>query len=183
MWIVHAGNRVDTPDRATARFPVTKVPAVEARLRRLLAELRPSGVVSAAAAGADLLVLGAAADLGIEIDVLLPLEVDDFVKRSVADQGDDWVERFERLLPDRAQATVADLSAYDDWYLRGNDLLLDRVAARSEKAGEGVIVVTVRPAPGGPPSATDDLAAKAAARGWPIIDIDPTDDRPWPGRW
>jgi len=82
MWIVHAGNRIDAPDRAVPRFPAGNVEWFERRLRRFLGELRPTGVVSAAAAGADLLMLDVANELGIRIEIVLPLPIDEFVARA-----------------------------------------------------------------------------------------------------
>ncbi len=175
MWFVHAGNRVDATDREQPRFPEANVDRFERRLRRFLEEAQPSGVVSAAAAGADLLVLDVARDLGLRYEVVLPLPIEEFVARSVADRGPAWVRRFRRVVPDASRAIVVDLSAYDDWYLRGNDVILDH--ASDVANGEGVLAVTVRSAPDdGPESATDEFARRARGRGLTVIDLDPTSD-------
>ncbi len=172
MWLAHAGNRVDADDATTPRFRPEDVPWVEGRLRRLLAALRPTGVVSAAAAGADLLVLGVARELGIHTEIVLPLPVEEFVRRSVADRGPAWVARFAQVLPDRSTAVVRDLGEHDDWYLRGNDAILDH--ALSVAGDEQVLAVAVRPTPDPDrPSATDDFARRASSRGLTVIDLDP----------
>src|SRR3954463_10142053 len=78
MLLVHAGNRVDAPDRADPRFPLEHLHDVHLRIGRLLAALSPRGVVSSAAAGADLIVLEEAASRGIPIHVVLPLVAPEF---------------------------------------------------------------------------------------------------------
>ena len=95
MLVVHAGNRVDAEGgRTPARFPPEQVPVVRARLGRLLKHMRPLVVVSAAAAGSDLLVLEEALGLGIAVHVVLPAPRDDFRERSVADRGPVWLSAF-----------------------------------------------------------------------------------------
>ena len=95
VLFVHAGNRIDLADRATARFAQSEVPMVTARVGHLLATLRPIGVVSAAAAGADLVVLQEAIRQGVAAHLVLPIARDHFVEQSVADAGPEWVQRFD----------------------------------------------------------------------------------------
>jgi len=173
MWLAHAGNRIDAPDRLEPRFPAANVPWFERRLRKFLGELRPDGIVSAAASGADLLILDVARELRIHTEIVLPLPIDEFVARSVADQGPEWVMRFERVLPDRSTAIVRDLSEHDDWYLRGNDEILTH--ALSVAGAEPVLAVAVRAAADpDKPSVTDDFAMRAKSRGLAVIDLDPS---------
>jgi hypothetical protein len=173
MFIVHTGNRIDEPDRDPPRFPADHASDVGRRLEILFAALRPEGLVSAAAAGADLLALEAAAAVGVPTTIALPLTRDEFRRRSVEDQGGDWVVRYETALA-RADAVVEhDLSDRDDWYLVGNEVILDEAAHRSR--GGDVVVVAVR---AGARSASDDLVERAAARGWAAIDVDPSVDPP-----
>lgn len=172
MWVVHAGNRIDANNRESPRFPAHNVVRFEARLHRFLGELRPTGVVSAASGGADLLVLDVARSLGLRTEVVLPLPVDEFLRQSVVDQGSAWLERFDRVLPDRSAAVVHDLSGYEDWYLRGNDRILEH--AERVAGEEGLLAVAVRPPPDiARPSATDDFVRRAHHRGLTVIDLDP----------
>ncbi len=191
MWLVHAGNRVDAHDRARARFPRQQVAVVEQRMRALLSELQPAGVVSAAAAGADLLLLDQCSRLGLSYRVVLPLPVSDFRARSVADQGQAWVERFDRLVC-APLVTVIDLSQDPAWYLAGNDVILDHAAremACGDQAEPHPGTTPGSPAPAGATeelvalvtapawdtdSATADFATKAAARGLTVLRIDPS---------
>jgi hypothetical protein len=168
MIVVHSGHRLDEPDRPTPRFPREHASAVRERLQVLFQALAPSRLVGAAAAGADLLALEAAAELGIATTVVLPLPREEFRRRSVEDQGAEWVPRFEAALAAADTVLEGDLADRDDWYLVGNDLILDAAAGLSD--GE-VLVVAVR-ARGR--SATDDLVERAVARGWPVVDLDPS---------
>jgi hypothetical protein len=86
----YAGNRVDAADRGgPSRFPESQVPFVRERLARLVEALRPRVVVSAAAAGADLLLLEEAlAVKGLAVHVVLPFAAPRFRETSVADRGD-----------------------------------------------------------------------------------------------
>jgi len=178
--VVHAGHRVDAPGRETGLFPVERSGSVYRRLYLLMMELRPQLVVTAAAGGADLLMLRVAEDLFIPRIVALPLPVDDFRRRSVADQGDRWVEAFEHSLACADTLVTTDLSEYDDWWRRGNDLLHDCAIEACGRingtAADRIVAVVVRsgkcPGSGG----TADFAAKAARRGWPIHVVDPLDD-------
>lgn len=180
MWLVHAGNRIDSDDRAHPRFPAGAVPIVEERLHRFLGEVRPTGIVSAAAAGADLLVLDVARDLGLRTEVVLPLPEGQFVERSVADQGEEWVRRFRRVR-DHSTVHQADLSADPEWYLAGNQLVIDEalrlVAAHNAtsdwEAEEGLLALAVRPADDAG-SVTADFVHRARQRGLTTIDIDPS---------
>jgi hypothetical protein len=89
MILVHAGNRVDGPERTgPPRFPESQVAFVQKRLARLLDALRPRIVVSAAAAGADLLLLELAlATEGGAVLIVLPFAATAFRVASVADGG------------------------------------------------------------------------------------------------
>lgn len=173
MLLVHAGNRVDLPGRETPRFPPSMVPLVRRRVAEVLEELRPSAVVSAAAAGADLIVLEEAARLGIPTHVALPLGVAHFRSKAVEDLGPDWEGRYDRIL-DHAAAHgtvhIEDRGDSDAWYMHGNETILDRAA---ELAGtEPVYALVIRPHGGGSDrSATDAFAESAAARGWPVVEL------------
>jgi hypothetical protein len=176
MILVHAGNRTDVADRNGAnRFPESHVPDVAHRVGRLLDSLRPTCIVTAAAAGADLIVLQEAHRRAIAVRVVLPLLESEFIERSVADRGAHWLEMYRSLrtqIPDD-HVLVTDLSDDDDWYLNGNDLILD--AARAIRPQQLVVALVVRPTGGeDPPSATDDFAERARMRGLPLIGIDPS---------
>jgi hypothetical protein len=180
MILVHAGNRVDAADRGgPSRFPESQVAFVEERLARLLGALRPRVVVSAAAAGADLLLLEKALTTeGVgEVHVVLPFSATRFRETSVADRGGAWTERFDRLLAlveEREGSHVYEhaKSPDDAGFRAGNRLLVEH--ARAEASDEGVLALAVRPRPGDTePSITDDFVTVARMHDLTVIDIDP----------
>ena len=177
---MHAGNRIDLANRTTARFTSTQVPEVRATVGRVLDALQPVAVVSAAAAGADLIVLQEAIERGIAVHVVLPIPVRDFVKQSVIDAGPVWVLRFEAVLDHVANdihssILQGDEFPDDDWFLTAHDQLLDR--AKDVADGDIVVALTIRPPEGeNPPSATDDFAMRAERMGLLVLCIDPRPD-------
>lgn len=177
VLIVHAGNRIDASDRSDPRFPQSQVAAVATRVGRLLDALQPTGVVSAAAAGADLIVLEEAHQRRIPIHVVIPINADQFVANSVADQDNQWIGRYRAVLEHarndpRSTVWQGTMVEHDRWYLDANNDLFCRA---TELAGdEPVVALTIRP-PGGetPPSATDDFADRAGRAGLLVLSLDP----------
>lgn len=188
MIIVHAGNRIDGPNRDIPRFPSSEIERVATQVRELLALLRPRVVVSAPASGADLIVLAEALRADIDVIVVLPVDRDTFVERSVTDGPavEVWSARFDSVLmaaADRPDSDVMtlDLDPASEWWFPANDHLID-VAQNARKSPawnvaadvESAAALVIRPVPiGDPPSVTDDLAAKAAAAGMVVFTIDP----------
>jgi hypothetical protein len=179
MYVVHAGNRVDAEDgEAGSRFPVSQVSFVRARLARLLGQLRPEVVVSAAAAGADLLMVEEALRLRLAVHVVLPFAMERFRDESVADRGRDWVDAFDRALdaiarrPDDCRLVEHNLEPTPDGFREGNQILLDH--ARGIAGVAALLAVAVRPRRGGGKSSvTDDFVDRAGTQGVTYIDLDP----------
>ncbi len=147
------------------------------RVGRLFDVLRPAGVVSAPAAGSDLLVLDQARQRGIPLHVLMPINADEFVRASVADHDAEWLDLYRSVLDHArsdADSTVyqIDKAERDDWFLDANDDLLMRAAELAD--GELVIALTVRPPAGEiPHSTSDDFADRAGKAGWIVLTVDP----------
>jgi hypothetical protein len=177
VLLVHSGNRIDLADRPVARFPSSQEAVVRARIGRVLDALRPSDVVSAAAAGADLIVLEEAIGRGINTHVALPIELEEFVKQSVADAGPDWVSRFDAVLDyvsthDGCSVVRGDDVPSDDWYVAAHDHLLGRAEALA--AGKTIVALTIRPPQGeSPPSVTDEFASRAQRMSLLELCVDP----------
>ncbi len=177
VLVVHAGCRVDSPDRTSPRFPQSRVEAVAAELGAVLDRLRPDTVVTAAAAGADLLMVEQSLRRGIPIHLLLPFQRSRFREESVADLGERWTAVYDGALAaidndPRSSVEELDLPVGEDAYRRGNEALIERAL---DTGGPDVVAVVVRP-PGGesPPSLTDDFASRAGAALLPIVEVDPT---------
>jgi hypothetical protein len=179
MILVHAGNRVDAADRdGPSRFPESQVPFVRERLARLLEALRPRVVVSAAAAGADLLLLEQALAIKeVAVHVVLPFAARRFREASVADRGGAWIGRYDRVLAlvrERQGSQVYEHgeSPDDAGFRAGNRLLVEH--ARQVADGDGVLGLAVRPRPSDAElSITDDFVAVAGMQEITVIDIDP----------
>jgi len=141
----YAGRRIDAADTTAERFPLNAVPAVRARVADALRRLGVEVVVGAAACGADLVVLEAASELGIRRRIVLPLAVDAFRKRSVADRPGDWGPVYDRIV---AQAAAeGDLCVLDldgrEAFIRGNDAILEEALALGRAAGGPVRALVV----------------------------------------
>ena len=150
---------------------------VASRVAHLLATLHPFAVVSAAAAGADLVVLEEALRQGIRAHVVLPIGRADFVEQSVADAGPEWVQRFDGVLAqvgadDRCSVVEGDAEPETAWYVAGHDQLLRR--AEELAGGDVIVALTIRPPEGEtPPSVSDAFAARAERSGLLTLCIDP----------
>jgi hypothetical protein len=171
MIVVYGGSQIDAGDRPSARFPEQRVDEVRRRIRAQLEALQPRLIVGSAASGTDLLVLEAARAENIAADVVLPFSIARFLETSVASRGDAWRERFDRLV-DPKDVEILGESDDDEVYHRTNAALLERAAARAD-AGEPIVALVVRPRLGQHQSVSDDLAERAIAKGYRVIDIDP----------
>jgi hypothetical protein len=179
MILVHAGNRVDSPDRpGPPRFPEGQVAFLQRRLARFVDVLRPRIVVSAAAAGADLLLIeNALATPGVAVHIVLPFTASQFRETSVADRGASWTDRYDRVRSVARQRAGCELIEFgeapdDAGYRAGNQHLIDHAVGIA--GGDGVLALAVRPPPGhAAPSMTDDFVEAARLREVTVIDIDP----------
>ena len=176
MIIVHSGNRVDEPGRAAPRFPGHRAEAVGARLGELLDLLRPDGVVTGLAAGADLLLAEAAVEQGVPVHALLACDQARYGEVSVADRGPRWTKGYERILDHiaadrRSSLLELDFEPDDAGFRAANGALLERAA---ELDTNGLLAVAVRPARHEPAaSVTDDFVARAEKAGLFVVEIDP----------
>ena len=133
--------------------------------------------MSAAAAGADLIVLEEAIHRALGTHAMVPIELDEFINQSVIDAGPEWVGRLNVVLHhiathDGCSVVQGDGPGGDAWFRAANDELLGR--ARLVANGTDIVALTIRPPEGeSPPSVTDDFAARAEQRGWLVLSIDP----------
>lgn len=135
--VAFAGRRVDPPaDSVPAggaagaeRFPAANAARVGAEIERILHALGARWLVSAAACGADILALEAAARLGLRRRVVLPATVADFRRSSVVDRPGDWGERYDRIIA--AVAAAGEL-------LPGASVAVEREAGRPASPGDAL---------------------------------------------
>ena len=153
MIVALAGRRIDGPNAKTPRFPWDAVDRVCRRLSVAFLQDGATTLVCAAANGADLVALCAAAELHLSIHIVLPFEASEFRKRSVADRPGPWPwgDIYDELVA--AAEASGDLhfagldpesqSVYED----GNLPILNEALRVGRDAGEGVCAYVVSDGP------------------------------------
>jgi adenylate cyclase len=106
------------PPGRGARFPHEQQAAVAARVREILRAHRVGFLHGSLASGADIIIAEVALELGAELHLVLPFDIDEFVAISVAPAGPEWPERFRHCLGAATSVTIASDSAYN-----GDDVL------------------------------------------------------------
>lgn len=169
--IVGAGRRVDAPDASAARFPPQNVAEVRNKIRRLLDNQKPLAIVSAAACGADLLLLDVAGEIRVPRYVLLPSEPEEFRVSSVTDRPGNWGELYSKAL-ETSQVEVLKLSEGQQGYLETNLKLLDRgemLAKKEHTTVKALVVWNLESR--GPGDVTAHFLEQAKLRKMPILEI------------
>lgn len=111
--VVHFCGHMTAPPGAPARFPHEQQPAVAEQVRARLTARHVGFAHGSLASGADIIIAEIALELGAELHLVLPFEIDEFVAISVAPGGPDWPERFRRCLAAAKSVTIASDSAYN----------------------------------------------------------------------
>src|SRR5260370_23572851 len=93
-----AGRRIDPPNAETERFPSRNIERVRRDICQELKKHRARWLVSSAAAGADLLAITAAINLGITSRIVLSPGVREFERMWVDDRGSYWRQEFENAI-------------------------------------------------------------------------------------
>lgn len=97
-----SGHMVDTPTRATPRFPATMVPRATAEIERVLDELQAGPgdlALTQGAAGGDLIFAEACARRGVRLQLMQPLLEPAFIEGSInpSTDGAAWRKRYLAL--------------------------------------------------------------------------------------
>jgi len=96
--VVHFFGHIVAPPGAPGRFPADQAEAVRREIDRVFARRPVSRAIGSIAAGADILAAEAALDAGVELDLVLPFGLEEFIEISVAPAGADWVPRMRACL-------------------------------------------------------------------------------------
>ena len=97
--VVFSGHMIDRPGRSVPRFPADLEAAVAAEIRKHVDALDVRFGYASAACGADILFHEAVAARGGEVNVVLPYELDRFMRDSVClEAGSAWESRLRTLL-------------------------------------------------------------------------------------
>lgn len=94
-----SGHMIDSPTRATPRFPADKAPVAAQAIADALARLdagKDDLAITQGASGGDLLFAEACLALGMPVQLLLPLPEPDFIEQSILPSvdGEAWRERY-----------------------------------------------------------------------------------------
>lgn len=176
-YIVFSGHRIDTPGRPKPRFPAASEPAAAEMIDDALqAEIERIGSASvqgiaSGANGGDILFLEACAAHGIPATICLALPKDEFVAASVADGGDDWVERFGRLYEQMpVQVLEHDEASSMNVYQQTNLRMLEH--ALSEDGAGVTVMVLWDGGAGDGAGGTMDMVQRADKAGARVIHLD-----------
>lgn len=112
--VVHYCGHMTAPAGMPSRFPQVQQSGVAAKVRERLKARRVGYAHGSLASGADIIIAEIALELGAELHLVLPFDIEEFVTISVAPAGPDWIERFRRCLAAATSVTVASDSAYSD---------------------------------------------------------------------
>jgi class 3 adenylate cyclase len=118
--IAFTGHMIDHPARKTPRFPAELESIVGAEIEKAVDRFNPGIGYSSAACGSDILFLECMQKRRAETNVVLPFELEDFLRESVSFAGNLWTSRARKAL---ARCTRR-VQATEGKYL-GDDLLFD----------------------------------------------------------
>jgi adenylate cyclase len=98
MVMAFIGHMIDHPNRSTPRFPAAIEPQIK---NSILNSLRASNArigYCSLACGGDILFAESMEELGGEVNIFLPFSEVDFIEQSVAFAGEEWINRYTRLI-------------------------------------------------------------------------------------
>jgi hypothetical protein len=169
-----AGRRIDAAGAEEVRFPLENVASVRRRLLALMSAHGARALVCSAAAGADLLALDAALELGLRARIVLPFDRVRFRDASVTDRPGDFGRLFDRII-DAVQArgdlvVMEGASTDAASYRAANEAILDE-AARLARPAVPIAVVAWDGRPRGSEDATAAFASAARGYGWSVLEV------------
>ncbi|CAN5444438.1 adenylate/guanylate cyclase domain-containing protein [soil metagenome] len=127
------GHMIDAPGRRESRFPASIESKVkEALIRTVTSQNIKIGYCSLACGG-DILFAEAIEETGGEVNIFLPFAEADFLEVSVRFAGDQWVERFDRLIKKFPVSfvTTDPYAGYDDLFFLQSGILFGSAVLRS----------------------------------------------------
>jgi hypothetical protein len=170
-----AGRRIDPPHAKTTRFPARNIERVRNDICRELKNQHAQWLVSSAAAGADLLAVKAAIDLGIASRIVLSPGVREFEQMSVEDRGSYWTQEFENaisaIVPENIACIPAEPDVADTFRMINERILSDAVAFSVSRSAKLVCVAVWDGVRRGKDDFSADFVERAVTRGLPVTHI------------
>jgi hypothetical protein len=154
-----AGRRIDAPDAAQPRFPLSRMPEVRQALAELLHGKKVVALVSSAACGADLLALDVAMQAGIRFRVVLPFGRARFRRTSVIDRPGEWGPLFDRVIAAADAGGQLIELAHDGEENQAYLLATDAILAEAQKLAQGARAMAIVVWEGSPRGADDATEA------------------------
>jgi hypothetical protein len=182
--ILFTGHRIDTPDRASPRFPAEKESVAREMIRdAVVKEIARSSErfigIAGGASGGDILFHEICDELKIPSQMYLVGPKNEYVKASVADGGPEWVERFNRLFDKHEPKILSESERlprwlrakpnYDIWQ-RSNLWMLHNALFLSRE--HLTLIALWNGATGDGPGGTEDMVARAKTRGATFVHLD-----------
>jgi len=96
--VAFVGHMIDHPDRLQPRFPPSLEAEVKHAILNAIKTLNAKIGYCSLACGGDILFAEAMEEVGGEVNLFLPFKQADFIEASVRFAGDEWVQRFNRLV-------------------------------------------------------------------------------------
>jgi hypothetical protein len=168
--LLFTGHMIDAPGRKQPRFPRSKAPVARAAIQgavrdHCIAERRRMLGIASCASGGDILFHEVCAELGISTRVFLALPEAQFVERSVAPAGREWIERFfatvhrqPTYVLDTVLATTASSNDCNVWQQTNLWMLQEALRFGADKA----VLIALWDGEGGDgPGGTGDLIERA----------------------
>ncbi|MCU0358514.1 MAG: DUF4071 domain-containing protein [Cyclobacteriaceae bacterium] len=92
------GHMIDHPGRTTPRFPAAIEQNISDAMTNAIRTMSGGIGYCSLACGTDIMFVEAMEKTGAEVHLFVPFDEDDFIAESVAFAGDQWIERYKRLV-------------------------------------------------------------------------------------
>ena len=164
-YVLYFAGHIIAPPGAAGRFPADQEDQVRAEIDRFLDAEKPSVAYGSLAAGADIMFAEACIEKGIELHVVMPFNIWNFIAVSVRPAGREWVERFVRCL-DMARdgdgsavrvtyATEGKFLSDESLFMYGAELAMGLALLRADGLSTGLKMAVVYDEQGGTGVGTD----------------------------
>lgn len=115
--VAFVGHMIDHPNRKSPRFPPELESKIKEAIRNNIRTLNAKIGYCSLACGGDILFAEAMEEENGEVNIFLPFAEEDFLNASVRFAGEQWVQRFERLI-NKFPVTIITREGYEGY----NDL-------------------------------------------------------------
>jgi hypothetical protein len=181
--ILFTGHRNDAPDRQAPRLPPDKEDQARAMILAAVTEAKEKATgkllgISGGASGGDILFHEVCQQLDIPSQMYPVLTKTEYIKKSVADGGPDWVKRFKRLFEQMQPEILSDSGELPRWlrakkdysiWQRSNLWMLHSALAISND--NLTLIALWNGEVGDGPGGTEDMVQRAKDRGATFIHL------------